>query len=40
MDPITIKLMNEKLGFTEPIAKKVTTNIPPEENGQSLKMPK
>jgi len=41
MDPITIKLMNEKLGFTGAAANKVTTetNIPPEEK-QSLRMPK
>ena len=33
MDPITIKLMNQKLGFTGPTANKVTTetNIPQEE---------
>ena len=42
MDPLTIKLMNEKLGFTGPIDKKVTTetNFLPEEKRESLRMPK
>ena len=42
MDPLTIKLMNEKLGFTGPLSKKVTTetNIPLEDKRESLRMPK